>query len=142
MKSILHYLLFFPVLNLHTFNLELKVVLNLHDCQSFLLLILTHSFWSIQEVETEQYYNFFLPELKEQGYDGFFSPKSRARTMSESDRKHVDGCAIFYKTEKYVFNSFVFFALWLVSLQHSIYKIATDFIACMLNTDLLLCSYS
>ncbi len=22
--------------------------------------------------------------------------------MSESDRKHVDGCAIFYKTEKYV----------------------------------------
>lgn len=54
----------------------------------------------LQEVETEQYYNFFLPELKEQGYDGFFSPKSRARTMSESDRKHVDGCAIFYKTEK------------------------------------------
>uniref|UniRef100_H3CFQ4 poly(A)-specific ribonuclease n=1 Tax=Tetraodon nigroviridis TaxID=99883 RepID=H3CFQ4_TETNG len=56
---------------------------------------------SLQEVETEQYYNYFLPELKEQGYDGFFSPKSRARTMSESDRKHVDGCAIFYKTEKF-----------------------------------------
>ncbi|KAM9795039.1 CCR4-NOT transcription complex subunit 6a [Neosynchiropus ocellatus] len=56
---------------------------------------------SLQEVETEQYYNFFLPELKEQGYDGFFSPKSRARTMSESDRKHVDGCAIFYKTDKF-----------------------------------------
>ncbi|KAG7258512.1 hypothetical protein CRUP_009174 [Coryphaenoides rupestris] len=55
---------------------------------------------SLQEVETEQYYNFFLPELKEQGYEGFFSPKSRARTMSESDRKHVDGCAVFYKTEK------------------------------------------
>uniref|UniRef100_A0A3Q2PGG1 poly(A)-specific ribonuclease n=1 Tax=Fundulus heteroclitus TaxID=8078 RepID=A0A3Q2PGG1_FUNHE len=53
------------------------------------------------EVETEQYYSFFLPELKEQGYDGFFSPKSRARTMSESDRKHVDGCAIFFKTEKF-----------------------------------------
>lgn len=58
-----------------------------------------------QEVETEQYYNYFLPELKEQGYDGFFSPKSRARTMSESDRKHVDGCAIFYKTEKYGWHS-------------------------------------
>lgn len=55
----------------------------------------------LQEVETEQYYSFFLPELKEHGYDGFFSPKSRARTMSESDRKHVDGCAIFFKTEKY-----------------------------------------
>lgn len=56
-------------------------------------------------METEQYYNYFLPELKEQGYDGFFSPKSRARTMSESDRKHVDGCAIFYKTEKYELRS-------------------------------------
>ncbi|KAF4077272.1 hypothetical protein AMELA_G00206120 [Ameiurus melas] len=56
---------------------------------------------SLQEVETEQYYNFFLVELKEHGYEGFFSPKSRARTMSESDRKHVDGCAIFYKTEKF-----------------------------------------
>ncbi|KAL4659817.1 CCR4-NOT transcription complex subunit 6-like isoform X1 [Arapaima gigas] len=56
---------------------------------------------SLQEVETEQYYNYFLVELKKQGYEGFFSPKSRARTMSESDRKHVDGCAIFYKTEKF-----------------------------------------
>ncbi|KAF7697279.1 hypothetical protein HF521_005697 [Silurus meridionalis] len=56
---------------------------------------------SLQEVETEQYYNFFLVELKEHGYEGFFSPKSRARTMSESDRKHVDGCAIFYKSEKF-----------------------------------------
>uniref|UniRef100_A0A8C7UZL2 poly(A)-specific ribonuclease n=1 Tax=Oncorhynchus mykiss TaxID=8022 RepID=A0A8C7UZL2_ONCMY len=37
-----------------------------------------------------QYYNYFLPD-----------PKSRARTMSECDRKHVDGCAIFYRTEKF-----------------------------------------
>ncbi|KAL0993854.1 hypothetical protein UPYG_G00114750 [Umbra pygmaea] len=56
---------------------------------------------SLQEVETEQYYNFFLPELKGQGYEGFFSAKSRARTMSECDRKHVDGCAIFYRTDKF-----------------------------------------
>ncbi|XP_056626034.1 CCR4-NOT transcription complex, subunit 6b [Triplophysa dalaica] len=56
---------------------------------------------SLQEVETEQYYNYFLVELSKQGYDGFFSPKSRARTMSESDRKHVDGCAIFFKTEMF-----------------------------------------
>ncbi|CDQ85394.1 unnamed protein product [Oncorhynchus mykiss] len=56
---------------------------------------------SLQEVETEQYYQYFLPELKEQGYEGFFSPKSRARTMHESDRKHVDGCAVFYRTEKF-----------------------------------------
>ena len=55
---------------------------------------------SLQELETEQFYNFFLPELKREGYDGIFSPKSRARTMSENDRKHVDGCAIFFRTNK------------------------------------------
>lgn len=99
-------------------------------------------FWSLQEVETEQYYNFFLPELKEQGYDGFFSSKSRARTMSESDRKHVDGCAIFYKTEKYVLDTFLFLALCPASLHYVPYNTATDIIAHMLNTALLLSSYS
>ena len=59
-------------------------------------------FFYLQEVETDQFYNFFLPELKRDGYDGIFSPKSRARTMTESERKHVDGCAIFYRTTKYV----------------------------------------
>lgn len=54
----------------------------------------------LQEVETEQYFTLFLPALKERGYDGFFSPKSRAKIMSEQERKHVDGCAIFFKTEK------------------------------------------
>ncbi|GCB65525.1 hypothetical protein scyTo_0004812 [Scyliorhinus torazame] len=56
---------------------------------------------SLQEVETEQYFNLFLPELKQRGYDGFFCPKSRAKLMSEQERKHVDGCAIFFKTEKF-----------------------------------------
>ncbi|XP_037559256.1 CCR4-NOT transcription complex subunit 6-like isoform X10 [Dermacentor silvarum] len=56
---------------------------------------------SLQEVETEQFHDFFLPELKRDGYDGIFSPKSRAKTMSESDRKHVDGCAIFFQTSKF-----------------------------------------
>ncbi|XP_053214678.1 uncharacterized protein LOC128397924 isoform X1 [Panonychus citri] len=56
---------------------------------------------SLQELETEQFYNYFLPELKRDGYDGIFSPKSRAKTMSENERKHVDGCAIFYRTNKF-----------------------------------------
>lgn len=51
-------------------------------------------------METEQFYNYFLPELKRDGYDGIFSPKSRAKTMAESDRRYVDGCAIFYRTAK------------------------------------------
>ncbi|CAE1176032.1 CNOT6 [Acanthosepion pharaonis] len=56
---------------------------------------------SLQEVETDQFYNFFLPELKRDGYNGIFSPKSRARTMSEQERKHVDGCAIFFRQAKF-----------------------------------------
>ncbi|BES92307.1 CCR4-NOT transcription complex subunit [Nesidiocoris tenuis] len=56
---------------------------------------------SLQEVETDQFFKFFLPELKRDGYDGIFSPKSRAKTMSESERKYVDGCAIFFRTSKF-----------------------------------------
>lgn len=56
---------------------------------------------SLQEVETEQYYTFFMETLKERGYDGYFCPKSRAKLVSEQERKHVDGCAIFFKTDKF-----------------------------------------
>jgi len=55
---------------------------------------------TLQEVETDQFYNFFLPELKADGYDGIFSPKSRAKHMAENERKFVDGCAIFWRTTK------------------------------------------
>ncbi|KAF0022632.1 hypothetical protein F2P81_025258 [Scophthalmus maximus] len=56
---------------------------------------------SLQEVETEQYYTLFLETLKERGYDGYFCPKSRAKLVSEQERKHVDGCAVFFKTDKF-----------------------------------------
>ena len=56
----------------------------------------------LQEVETEQFYNFFLPELQRDGYSGIFSPKSRAKTMSDAEKLRVDGCAIFYRNSKYV----------------------------------------
>ena len=72
--------------------------------KAFCLLSLTITsvvfFFLFQEIETEQFFNFFLPELQQHGYDGIFSPKSRARTMTEEDRKYVDGCAIFYRTSK------------------------------------------
>jgi CCR4-NOT transcription complex subunit 6 len=51
-------------------------------------------------VETEQYYNLFQEVLRPLGYDGYFCAKSRAKHVSERDRRHVDGCAVFYKTEK------------------------------------------
>ncbi|KRZ14101.1 CCR4-NOT transcription complex subunit 6 [Trichinella zimbabwensis] len=56
---------------------------------------------AFQEVETEQFYSFFVPELKRFGYAGIFSPKSRAKTMTEDERKFVDGCAIFWKSSKF-----------------------------------------
>ncbi|XP_037114912.1 CCR4-NOT transcription complex subunit 6-like [Syngnathus acus] len=56
---------------------------------------------SLQEVETEQYYAFFLETLKSRGYDGYFCPKSRAKLVSEQERKHVDGCAVFFRTDKF-----------------------------------------
>ncbi|RCN35527.1 hypothetical protein ANCCAN_18610 [Ancylostoma caninum] len=56
---------------------------------------------TLQEVETEQFRLLFQPELKALGYTGIFSPKSRAKTMNEEDRKYVDGCAIFWKSEKF-----------------------------------------
>ena len=55
----------------------------------------------LQEVETEQYWSFFLPELKKNGYEGIFTPKSRAKTMTEEERRYVDGCAIFWHSSKF-----------------------------------------
>lgn len=37
----------------------------------------------------------------QRGFEGVFSPKSRARSMADQDRKHVDGCAIFYRNDKF-----------------------------------------
>ncbi|UJR21780.1 hypothetical protein I4U23_024855 [Adineta vaga] len=56
---------------------------------------------ALQEIETDQFHAFFLPELQKNGYDGVFSPKSRAKTMCEQDRRYVDGCAIFYRQSKF-----------------------------------------
>lgn len=58
----------------------------------------------LQEVEASQYEQYFKPQFRMRGnYDGVFSPKSRARTMNEWDRTFVDGCAIFFKVDKFKF---------------------------------------
>ncbi|XP_055352080.1 CCR4-NOT transcription complex subunit 6-like-B [Paramacrobiotus metropolitanus] len=57
----------------------------------------------LQEVETEQYYSFFVPELRTDGFEGCFVPKSRSKTMHGLERSHVDGCAIFYNVNKFEF---------------------------------------
>ncbi|KAG8970351.1 Glucose-repressible alcohol dehydrogenase transcriptional effector [Tulasnella sp. 419] len=58
-------------------------------------------FLCLQEVDAAQYEEYFTTKLESHGYDGIFASKSRARTMNESQRRLVDGCAIFFKKEKY-----------------------------------------
>lgn len=56
----------------------------------------------LQEVEASQFERFFKDQFKMRGnYEGVFSPKSRAKTMNEWDRPFVDGCAVFYKQDKF-----------------------------------------
>jgi len=55
----------------------------------------------LQEVEAEQYTNYFEPELNKAGYIGIYVPKSRAKTMGE-DRRFADGCATFFKRSKFI----------------------------------------
>ena len=55
----------------------------------------------LQEVDMEQYEDYFLHHLSQQDYEGVFYPKSRARTMRDEEKRRVDGCAIFYKATKY-----------------------------------------
>ncbi|ESO08875.1 hypothetical protein HELRODRAFT_97810 [Helobdella robusta] len=71
-----------------------KIVMReIKSCQSDII--------CLQEVETEHYHQFFQPELENDGYLSVFAPKSRARTMTEAEKRHVDGCAIFYKKNKF-----------------------------------------
>lgn len=46
----------------------------------------------------EQYEKYFLPHLSQQDYECVYFPKSRARTMTSDEKRHVDGCATFYKS--------------------------------------------
>lgn len=57
-------------------------------------------FLCLQEVDNAQYEEYFLQHLAQQGYEGMHWPKSRAKTMNETDKRLVDGCATFYKADK------------------------------------------
>ncbi|KAK0290676.1 Glucose-repressible alcohol dehydrogenase transcriptional effector [Friedmanniomyces endolithicus] len=57
---------------------------------------------TLQEIDIENYNEYFRPNLAAEDYKGIFFPKSRAQTMAEKESKMVDGCAIFYKNTKYI----------------------------------------
>ncbi|KXT03138.1 hypothetical protein AC578_7703 [Pseudocercospora eumusae] len=56
----------------------------------------------LQEMDMENYNEFFRPNLASDDYKGVFWPKSRAQTMQEREAKVVDGSAIFFKNSKYI----------------------------------------
>lgn len=57
---------------------------------------------TLQEVDVENYGDFFAPNLAHHDYKGVHQVKGRARTMSEKEAKVVDGCATFWKNSKYL----------------------------------------
>ena len=58
--------------------------------------------FTLQEVDSENYHEYFAPNLAHYEYKGVYAPKGRARTMSEKEAKIVDGCATFWKANKYI----------------------------------------
>lgn len=59
-------------------------------------------FVCLQEVDMESYNELFRRDLAYKGYKGAFWPKARAKTMSEREARLVDGCATFYKGNRYI----------------------------------------
>ncbi|KAF1982059.1 hypothetical protein K402DRAFT_363672 [Aulographum hederae CBS 113979] len=56
----------------------------------------------LQEVDVRNYNNYFREALAHDDYKGIFFPKGKARTMQDQEKEVVDGCAIFYKSSKYI----------------------------------------
>ncbi len=56
----------------------------------------------LQEVDEETFHEVLLPHLTELGYEGAHNPRTRARTMTSSEKRYVDGCATFWRPEKCV----------------------------------------
>ncbi|CAG8619762.1 35856_t:CDS:10 [Gigaspora margarita] len=58
--------------------------------------------WLSTMVDTSQYEEYFKDVYSKFGdYDSVYWPKSRAKTMTDVERKSVDGCATFFKSSKY-----------------------------------------
>ena len=80
----------------------------------------------LQEVEMGQFDDYFEPKLKQSDYEGIFWPKSRARTMRDDERRHVDGCATFYNTRVYKLIDKQMIEFNQIALQRSDFKKTED----------------
>ncbi|KAI0786633.1 Endonuclease/exonuclease/phosphatase [Abortiporus biennis] len=92
-------------------------------------------FVCLQEVDSGQYEDFFLPTLEEKGYDGLHWPKSRFKTMNDADRRMVDGCAIFFKSDKYTLVEKQLLEFSAIAMQRSDFKKTDDMFNRVLGKD-------
>jgi CCR4-NOT transcription complex subunit 6 len=53
----------------------------------------------LQEVQADHYKNYFQPMMSEMGYEGLYQKKTRESMGLEGK---VDGCAMFYRKNRYV----------------------------------------
>ena len=51
--------------------------------------------------EVDHFSDFFLPKLKENGFEGFFKPKKYSPCLEVEGNNGPDGCALFYNTEAF-----------------------------------------
>lgn len=51
--------------------------------------------------EVDHFHDFFQPKLRENGFEGIFKPKPSSPCLRVGGNSGPDGCAMFYKTEKF-----------------------------------------
>lgn len=87
-------------------------------------------------MEMGQYEDYFVDHFKKMGdYDSIFHPKTRAKTMSEKERRVVDGCAMFYKTTRFRLVDHVYIEYNQKALQRPDFKQTVDIYNRVMNKD-------
>ncbi|KAI7866140.1 Endonuclease/exonuclease/phosphatase [Spinellus fusiger] len=82
----------------------------------------------LQEVEMGLYEDTLREELREMGnYESVFYPKSRAKTMSQKEKRSVDGCATFYRVSKFSLVEDCLLEFNCTALQRQDFKKTEDF---------------
>lgn len=56
----------------------------------------------LQETAMDAFENYFSPELAKDRYKGVFYPKTRVNHLPPKEQRGVDGCSVFYKSDKYI----------------------------------------
>ncbi|TFK18827.1 glucose-repressible alcohol dehydrogenase transcriptional effector [Coprinopsis marcescibilis] len=89
----------------------------------------------LQEIDVAQYEDYFVGILEKEGYEGAYWPKSRAKTMNETDRRLVDGCAIFYKSDRFQLVEKQLIEFSALAMQRSDFKKTDDMFNRVLGKD-------